>query len=133
MKFQIEKDVFQDALNQVQHVVSSRTTLPILSNVLIRADELGLELSTTDLDVTITKRVAAKVASTGATTLPARRLASIVRELPTNEIDFEVNAFRKYCLLNGFDDIGLTLRQSDKIKAFEAERLATKPWLAHTM
>jgi 3-isopropylmalate/(R)-2-methylmalate dehydratase small subunit len=44
-----------------------------------------------------------------------------------------VQAFRKYCLLNGFDDIGLTLRQSDKIKAFEAERLATKPWLAHTM
>jgi hypothetical protein len=41
-----------------------------------------------------------------------------------------VQAFRKYCLLNGFDDIGLTLRQSDKIKAFEAQRLATKPWLA---
>ncbi|OPH11503.1 hypothetical protein FE89_34160, partial [Azospirillum brasilense] len=49
------------------------------------------------------------------------------------EIPFEVNAFRKYCLLNGFDDIGLTLRQADKIRAFEAERLATKPWLAHTM
>ena len=49
------------------------------------------------------------------------------------EIAFEVNAFRKYCLLNGFDDIGLTLRQSDKIKAFEAQRLATKPWLAHSM
>ncbi|HEY9209515.1 3-isopropylmalate dehydratase small subunit [Acidovorax soli] len=49
------------------------------------------------------------------------------------EIAFEVQAFRKYCLLNGFDDIGLTLRQSDKIKAFEAQRLATKPWLAHTM
>lgn len=49
------------------------------------------------------------------------------------EIPFDVIAFRKYCLLNGFDDIGLTLRQSDKIRAFEAERLATKPWLAHTM
>ena len=49
------------------------------------------------------------------------------------EIPFEVQAFRKYCLLNGFDDIGLTLRQSDKIRAFEAQRLATKPWLAHTM
>ena len=49
------------------------------------------------------------------------------------EIPFEVQAFRKYCLLNGFDDIGLTLRQADKIKAFEAERLATKPWLAHTL
>ena len=49
------------------------------------------------------------------------------------EIAFDVQAFRKYCLLNGFDDIGLTLRQSDKIKAYEAERLATKPWLAHTL
>ena len=48
------------------------------------------------------------------------------------EIAFDVNAFRKYCLLNGLDDIGLTLRHADKIKAFEAERLATKPWLAHT-
>jgi 3-isopropylmalate/(R)-2-methylmalate dehydratase small subunit len=47
------------------------------------------------------------------------------------EIPFEVQAFRKYCLLNGLDDIGLTLRHADKIKAFEAERLATKPWLAH--
>ena len=46
------------------------------------------------------------------------------------EIAFEVQAFKKFCMLGGFDDIGLTLRQSDKIKAFEAERLATKPWLA---
>ncbi len=43
------------------------------------------------------------------------------------ELPFDVQPFRKYCLMNGFDDIGLTLRQSDKIKAFEAQRLATKP------
>ena len=49
------------------------------------------------------------------------------------ELPFDVQPFRKYCLLNGFDDIGLTLRQSDKIKAFEAQRLAQKPWLAHTL
>jgi len=48
-------------------------------------------------------------------------------------IPFEVQPFRKYCLLNGFDDIGLTLRHADKIKAFEAERLLKKPWLAHTI
>jgi 3-isopropylmalate/(R)-2-methylmalate dehydratase small subunit len=48
-------------------------------------------------------------------------------------LPFEVQAFRKYCLLNGLDDIGLTLRHKDKIAAFEAERLATKPWLANTM
>ncbi len=49
------------------------------------------------------------------------------------EIAFEVNAFRKYCLLNGLDDIGLTLRYQDKIQAYEAARLASKPWLAHTL
>lgn len=50
-----------------------------------------------------------------------------------DELPFEVQAFRKYCLLNGLDDIGLTLRHKDKIAAFESERLARKPWLAQTM
>ncbi len=49
------------------------------------------------------------------------------------EVPFEVEAFRKYCLLNGFDDIALTLRHADKIKSFEAERLLKKPWLAHSL
>jgi 3-isopropylmalate/(R)-2-methylmalate dehydratase small subunit len=48
-------------------------------------------------------------------------------------VPFEVESFRKFCLLGGFDDIGLTLRHADKIRAFEAERLLTKPWLAHTL
>ena len=49
------------------------------------------------------------------------------------ELPFEVQAFRKYCLINGFDDIGLTLRHADKIRAFEAQRLAEKPWLARSL
>ena len=48
------------------------------------------------------------------------------------EIPFDVQPFRKECLLNGWDDIGLTLRHKDKIATFEAHRLATKPWLART-
>jgi 3-isopropylmalate/(R)-2-methylmalate dehydratase small subunit len=48
-----------------------------------------------------------------------------------SELAFDVQPFRKYCLLGGYDDIGLTLRHADKIKAFEAERLAKRPWLAH--
>lgn len=52
---------------------------------------------------------------------------------PGESIKFTVEPFRRYCLLNGFDDIGLTLRHSDKIRAFEAERLSKKPWLAQTM
>jgi 3-isopropylmalate/(R)-2-methylmalate dehydratase small subunit len=44
-------------------------------------------------------------------------------------IRFDVEGFRKYCLLNGFDDIGLTLRQADKIRDFEARRRIEQPWL----
>ena len=50
-----------------------------------------------------------------------------------SELGFDIQPFRKYCLLDGLDDIGLTLRHADKIRAFEAERLAQKPWLAHTL
>ncbi len=49
------------------------------------------------------------------------------------ELGFEIEPFRKYCLLGGYDDIGLTLRHAEKIRAYEAERLLTKPWLAHTL
>ncbi|HMM84989.1 3-isopropylmalate dehydratase small subunit [Azohydromonas sp.] len=50
-----------------------------------------------------------------------------------SELPFEVQPFRKQCLLNGWDDIGLTLRHADKIRAFEAQRLARLPWLANAM
>ncbi len=49
------------------------------------------------------------------------------------ELPFEVQPFRKFCLLGGFDDIGLTLRHADKIKSFEAARIAAKPWLANRL
>ncbi len=57
----------------------------------------------------------------------------VVVEPQGAEIAFEVQPFRKYCLLNGFDDIGLTLRHKDRIQAYEAARLASKPWLAQTL
>ena len=55
----------------------------------------------------------------------------VVVKADGSEIPFEVQPFRKYCLVNGFDDIGLTLRHADKILAFEAERIAKMPWLTH--
>ena len=45
------------------------------------------------------------------------------------EMHFDIDAHRKYCLVNGLDEIGLTLRHADEIRAFEAERLARHPWL----
>ncbi|WP_175776249.1 3-isopropylmalate dehydratase small subunit [Burkholderia anthina] len=55
--------------------------------------------------------------------------AQVVRTGDGRDYPFDITAFRKYCLLNGFDDIGLTLRHADKIRQFEAERLAKQPWL----
>jgi 3-isopropylmalate/(R)-2-methylmalate dehydratase small subunit len=54
----------------------------------------------------------------------------VIKAQTNEELAFDVQPFRKYCLLNGFDDIGLTLRQSEKIKAYENERFTSKPWLA---
>lgn len=59
--------------------------------------------------------------------------AKVVRAPDGRAYPFEIAAFRKYCMLNGFDDIGLTLRHADKIRQFEAERLAKQPWLANRL
>ncbi len=110
MKFRISKETFLDGLQKVQHVVSSRTTLPILSNVLLVAKDGRLQLTTTDLDVGITGSVEADVEKEGATTLPAKRLVSIVRELPSSEIEVSVDAKNHASIRSGpsfFKIIGL--------------------------
>ena len=91
MKLTIAKDQIIAGLQSVQNVVGSRTTLPILSNVLLRAAEDRLELTATDLDVTVTCTVQASVSQSGATTIPVKKLFSIVRELTNPELDLEVD------------------------------------------
>ncbi|MES2995586.1 MAG: DNA polymerase III subunit beta [Verrucomicrobiota bacterium] len=91
MKFRISKEAFLDGLQKVQHVVSNKTTLPILSNVLLVAKDGRIQFTTTDLDVGITGSVEARIEKEGSTTLPARRLVSIVRELPASEIEVTVD------------------------------------------
>jgi 3-isopropylmalate/(R)-2-methylmalate dehydratase small subunit len=51
----------------------------------------------------------------------------------SRQLKFDIDAFRKHCLLNGLDEIGLTLRHADKIREFEARHLASQPWLANTI
>ncbi len=62
--------------------------------------------------------------------LPAQEVRSVDGSLG---FAFAVDAHRKFCLLNGFDDIGLTLRHADKIREFEARRIAARPWLANSI
>lgn len=91
MNLTIGKDQIISGLQAVQNVVSTRTTLPILSNVLLRAEDNRLELTATDLDVTISCGVEAQVKKPGSTTVPVKRLFGIVRELSNLEIDLEVD------------------------------------------
>ena len=57
----------------------------------------------------------------------------VIIEPDGNKISFDVQPFRKHCLINGHDEIDLTLGHADKVKAFEEERLASKPWLSYRM
>ncbi|MEI6278870.1 MAG: DNA polymerase III subunit beta [Verrucomicrobiae bacterium] len=92
MKLAVTKEALLEGLQRIQNVVSNRATLPVLSNALLEATESGLRLTTTDLEVSIRCTIEAKVERSGATTLPARRLAAIVRELPSSEVVIEVDA-----------------------------------------
>jgi DNA polymerase-3 subunit beta len=91
MKFTITRAKLLDGLQTVQNVVAARSSLQILSNALIKADDGKLWITTTDLDMTVRCCVEAEIAESGSTTLPVRRLVGIVRELPEGRITFEVN------------------------------------------
>src|SRR5471032_370515 len=92
MQLSVSKEKLLEGLQTVQNVVSTRTTLPILSNVLLEAENGQLRLTTTDLDVGMRGSIEAQVDKPGATTLPARRLAGIIHALPSAEIQIEVDS-----------------------------------------
>lgn len=91
MKLTIAKDQLLNGLQAVQNVVGTRSTLPILSNVLLRAEAGQLHCTATDLDVTISCAVPANVEVAGTVTLPVKKLVGITRELAANEIEFDVD------------------------------------------
>lgn len=90
MKFTISRADLLRSLNHVHSVVERRNTIPILANVLLRAEEDSLALCTTDMDLEIIESVAANVATAGATTVPAHTLYDIVRKLP-DDADIEIS------------------------------------------
>ena len=130
MNLTIAKEQMLLGLQAVQNIVGSRTTLPILSNVLMRAEGNRLELTATDLDVTITSAVEASVKKPGATTLPVKRLFSIVRELSTPELDLEVDDKNVCALRSGpsfFKIRGLGAEEFPPLPKFKDERKVVLP------
>jgi DNA polymerase-3 subunit beta len=93
MKFSIERAALLRALNHVQSVVERRNTIPILSNVLMKAEDGVLSMVTTDMDLEINESVAANVTTPGSTTAPANTLHDIVRKFPDgSDVELELNA-----------------------------------------
>jgi DNA polymerase-3 subunit beta len=82
MRFTISREKLQEGLAAVTASIPAKTTLPVLANILIEATDKGIRLSGTDLDIAVTTEVAADVETTGATTVPAKKLSEIARELP---------------------------------------------------
>ena len=82
MLFSIEKEVFLKGLSRVQGIVEKRNTIPILSNVLIEADQDGILLTATDLEVGMRASYPANVKTPGKITVSAKKIFEIIKELP---------------------------------------------------
>jgi DNA polymerase-3 subunit beta len=100
MKLTIERAAFLKALGHVQSVVERRTTIPILSNVLLRAETGALALNATDMDLEIVERVPGQIERAGRTTAPAHTLYDIVRKLREGaQIEIEASGERNTIVL----------------------------------
>ena len=91
MKIKVNKEAIIDCLQKVQSVINPRNALPVLSNVLFKAEAGQLALTATDMNLTVRASMPAEVMEPGATTLPAKRIFGVFRELSVDEAELEVN------------------------------------------
>jgi len=130
MNLSIAKDQIIAGLQAVQNVVTSRTTLPILSNVLMRAADGKVEFTATDLDVTVACSVEAKIAKPGATTVPVKKLFGIVRELNGGEIEIETDEKNVTSIRSGssyFKIHGLAAEEFPPLPKFKDDKKVMLP------
>jgi DNA polymerase-3 subunit beta len=128
MKFKINRDHFAYGLAQVLNVVGSKATMPILSNVLIEAEKDQVSLTTTNLDLGIRCKITAEVKEPGAVTLPVKRLASIVRELPNVDVTIDAAPNHQVKLSSGgsnFRIMGIGKEEFPPLPEFGDEKAYT--------
>lgn len=128
MKLVTSKEQILEGLQKVQSGISARSTLPILNNVHLKAADGKLELTATDLEVSVQTTCEAKINREGGTTLPARRLFSIIRELPLADIEINVDDKDVATIKSGssvFKIIGISEEEFPPIPEFEGQRTFT--------
>lgn len=130
MKVKLHRDHFINGLNQVLNVVGTRATMPILGNVLIDARPDGVQLTTTNLDLGIRCVIKAEVTQPGSITLPVRRLASIVKELPSLDVRLESSQKLQATIVSGgsrFKIMGLAPEEYPPFPSFDEEKSFVLP------
>lgn len=128
MKFKIHRDHFSNGLQQVLNVVGSKATMPILSNVLIEAEGDTISLTTTNLDLGICARIKATVEEEGAVTLPVKRLATIVKELPNSDVKVDASPGNQVKIASGgsnFKIMGISRDEFPALPEFSDDRSFT--------
>jgi DNA polymerase-3 subunit beta len=131
MKFTITREQLQEGLLAVAASVPSKTTLPVLSNILVEATRDGLRLSGTDLDIAVSTTVPASVDQEGAITLPARKLVEIVRELPSAAIRITGSGEQRVTIECGRSKFRLLGLPREEFPAFPAVKFDA-PWRAQS-
>lgn len=122
MKFTITREKLHEGLGAVAASVPSKTTLPVLANILVEASKDGLKLSGTDLDISVSTTIPASVDQEGATTLPARKLVEIVKELPNAAIRMSSSGEQRATIECGKSKFKLLGLSRDEFPAFPSVR-----------
>jgi len=86
MKFKVEKEVLLNAIQTVQNIITTKSALPILMNILIETQQDKIRLTATDLDIGISCEIPVDMQEAGAITIPAKRFGDIVKELPSQDV-----------------------------------------------
>ena len=124
MRFTITREKLQEALNAVAASVPSKTTLPVLANILVETTDRGIRLSGTDLDIAVSTEVPADVEASGATTIPAKKLAEIARELPPSPVRITTSGEQRATLECGRSKFKLLGLPRDEFPTFPSVKFS---------
>src|SRR5919112_560882 len=122
MRFTISREKLQEGLNAVAASIPAKTTLPVLANILLETTERGIRLSGTDLDIAVSTEVAADVETTGAITIPAKKLTEIARELPPSPVKMAAAGEQRVTLECGRSRFKLLGLPRDEFPSFPTVR-----------
>ena len=130
MRFTISREKLQEGLAAVASAVPSKTTLPVLANLLVQTTEKGIRISGTDLDIAVSTEVTADVEAAGAITIPARELSEIARELPPAPVKISAAGDQRITLECGrskFKLLGLPKSEFPSFPAVKFEKALRIP------